>query len=73
MSRLLLAQQNENTGDYCENGNHDMETCYTENSQPQDADQDQVNSQQEQSDVFGDIHPLCFGFSQVGARPMIPF
>ena len=64
----LLAQQYKNAGDNCENGDHDVETRQAQNSQAHDADQDQVNCQQEHSDVLGDIHHLSFGFRKVAAR-----
>ena len=63
----LLAQQNENASDKRENGNDDMETSEAQNSQAHDADQDQVNRQQEHSNVLGDIHHLSFGFRKVAA------
>jgi len=66
----LLSQQNQNASDKRQNGNHDMETSEAQNSQAHDADQDQVNRQQEHSDVLGDIHHLCFGFCPNFACPI---
>lgn len=55
---LLFAKQNANTGSNCENWHNDAELAEAEPKGATKSNNDEINGQQEHSNIFCDVHDV---------------